>query len=186
MFGQMHLNLFSQDRYLLTWRGNTDAFNSFKRLFCLHRNANHATNKVSLKEVSLFVRKIKPNPSIQFAHTKALQHGTAKYSLRRVQLKTYTVPQSNMTITKENLFLDQQPTRFLVAAIENEACNEIITKSPFNFKHSNINFLAIYRDRVQIPSKPLQPDFENDRFICSYMRLFTQTGTNSSGVASIC
>ena len=52
----------------------------------------------------------------------------------------------------------------------------MITKSSFNFKYSNIKFVAIYRDGVQIPIKPLQPDFENGRFIRSYMRLFTQTG----------
>ena len=62
-----------------------------------------------------------------------------------------------MTITKENIFLAQQPTRiFLLAAIENGAFNGIITKSPFNFKHSNIHFAAIYRNRVQIPAKLLQ------------------------------
>ena len=74
-----------------------------------------------------------------------------------------------MTITKKNLFLGQQLTRILLAAIKNKAFNEIITKSPFNFKHSNINFVAIYRDGVQISAKPLQPDFENDRFIRSCM-----------------
>ena len=78
-------------------------------------------------------------------------------------------------MTKENLFLGQQPKRILLAATENEAFNGIIIKIPFNFKHSNVNFVAIYRDGVQIPAKPLQPDFENDRFIRSYMRLFTQT-----------
>ena len=81
-----------------------------------------------------------------------------------------------MTITKENLFLGQQPTRILLAAIENEAFNGIITNSSFNFnfKHSNINFVAIYRDGVQIPAKPLQRDIKNDRFIRSYMCLFAQ------------
>ena len=81
-----------------------------------------------------------------------------------------------MTITKKKLFLGQQPTRILLADLKNEAFNEIITKSPLNFKLSTINFVAIYRDGFQIPAKPLQPDFENDRFIRSYMRLFTQTG----------
>ena len=60
-----------------------------------------------------------------------------------------------MTITKENLFLGQQSTRILLAAIENKAFNGRITKSPFNFKHSNIIFVAIYHDEVQIPEKPL-------------------------------
>ena len=63
-----------------------------------------------------------------------------------------------------------------VAAIENEAFNGIINKSPFNFKHRDINFMTIYCDGVQILAKPLQSDFENDQFFHSYMRLFTQTG----------
>ena len=36
--------------------------------------------------------------------------------------------------------------------------------------------MTIYRDGVQIPSKPLQPDFTNDRFVQNYVCLFTQTG----------
>ena len=49
----------------------------FKDLFCLHGNANQAQNKVSLKEVTLFNCKVKPNPAVQLAHVKALQHSTA-------------------------------------------------------------------------------------------------------------
>ena len=64
----------------------------------------------------------------------------------------------------------------VVGVVDNDAYNGVITKSPFNFKHNNINFMTIYRDGVQIPSKPLQPDFTNDRFVRSYVRLFTQTG----------
>ena len=64
----------------------------------------------------------------------------------------------------------------VVGVVDNDAYNGVITKSPFNFKHNHINFMTIYRDGVQIPSKPLQPDFDNDRFVRSYVRLFTQTG----------
>ena len=35
--------------------------------------------------------------------------------------------------------------------------------------------MTIYHDGVQMPSKPLQPDFANDRFIRSYLCLFRQT-----------
>ena len=69
-----------------------------------------------------------------------------------------------LEFTKENLFLGQLPTRLVVGVVDNDAYNGVITKS------------TIYRDGVQIPSKPLQPDFTNDRFIRSYLRLFTQTG----------
>ena len=145
-----------------------------KDIFCLHGNA--AGCKVSLKEVVLFVHKVKPNSSIQLAHTKALQLAAAKYPLRRVEVKSFTVPMGNRSITKENFFLGQLPTRIVVSVVDNDAYDGAIQKSTFYFKHNNINFITIYRDGVQIPSKPLQPDFANDSFIRSYMRLFTQTG----------
>ena len=89
-----------------------------------------------------------------------------------------------MTITKENLFLGQKPIRILLAAIENEAFNGIITKSPLNFKYSNYNFVAIYRDGVQIPAKPLQTDFENDRFIAILETVFLVSSKKTA--APIC
>ena len=176
MMGKLHLDLFFQNRYLLNGVEVRLRLIRSNDLFCLHGNANQADNKVSLKEVTLFVRKVKPNPAVQLAHVKALQHGTAKYPLRRVEVKSFTVPTGNRSITKENLFLGQLPTRMVVGVVDNDAYNGVITKSPFNFKHNSINFMTIYRDGVQIPSKPLQPDFTNDRFVRSYVRLFTQTG----------
>ena len=176
MMGKLHIDLTFQNRYLLNGVEVRLRLIRSKDLFCLHGNANQARNKVSLKEVTSFVRKVKPNPAVQLAHVKALQHATAKYPLQHVEVKSFTVPTGNRSIIKENLFLGQLPTRLAVDVVDNDAYNGVITKSPFHFKHNNINFMMIYRDGVQIPSKPLQPDFTNDRFIRSYLRLFTQTG----------
>ena len=43
----------------------------------------------------------------------------------------------------------------VVGVVDNDGYNSVITKSPFNFKNNNINFMTIYRDEIQIPSKPL-------------------------------
>ena len=126
--------------------------------------------------MTLFVRKVKPNLAVHLAHVKALQQATAKYPLQPVEVKSFTVPTGNRSITKENLFLCQLTTRLVVGVVENDACNGVITKFLFYFKHNNISFMTIYHDGVQIPSKLLQPDFANDRFIQSYLRLFMQTG----------
>ena len=175
MMEKLHLDLFFQNRYLLKGVEMRLRLIRSKDLFCLHGNANQAQNKVSLKEVTLFFLKVKLNPAIQLARVKALQHVIAKYPLRRMAVKSFTVT-GNRSITKQNLFLGQLPTGMVVGVVNNDAYNVVITKSPFNFKHNNINFMTIYRDGVQIPSKPLQPDFTDDRFIRSYVRLFTQTG----------
>ena len=175
MLGRLHLDMSFQSRYLLNRIEIKYRLIRSKDSFCLHGNANQAENRVSLKEISLFCRKVKPNPSIQLAHAKALQHGTAKYPLRCVEVKTFTIPQGNRSFLKESLFLGQLPTHLMVGFVDNNANNGNVKKSPFNFLNYNINFVCIYRDGTQIPSSPLQPDFENNKFIRSYLRLFSQT-----------
>ena len=176
MLGKLHIDLAFQNRYLLNGVEVRLRLIRSKDTFCLHGDAALGDTKVSLKEVSLFVRKVKPNPAIQLGHAKALDHATAKYPLRRVEVKSFTIPTGNLSITKENLFLGQLPTRIVVGLLDNDAYNGVVSKSPFNFQHHHVNFMTLYRDGVQIPSKPLQPNFTNDCFIRSYMRLFNQTG----------
>ena len=110
MIEKLHLDLFFQNRYLLN--GVEVRFRLIRSndLFRLNGNANQADNKMSLKEMTLFVRKVKLNFAVQLAHVKALQHGTAKYPLRHVEVKSFTVPTRNRSITKENLFLGQLST----------------------------------------------------------------------------
>ena len=95
MMGKLHIDLAFQNRYLLNGVEVRLRLIRSKNLFCLHGNADQAQNKVSLKEVTLFARKVKPNPAVQLAHVRALQHGTAKYPLRRVEVKSFTVPTGN-------------------------------------------------------------------------------------------
>ena len=109
MKGRLHVDLLFQNRYLLKRVEVRLQLIRSKDIFCLHGNA--AECKVPLKEVVLFVHKIKPNSSVQLAHTKALQLATAKYPLKRVEVQSFSVPMGNRSITKENLFLGQLPTR---------------------------------------------------------------------------
>ena len=129
MMGKLHLDLFFQNRYLLNGVEVRLQLIRSNDLFCLHGNANQADNKVSLKEVTLFVRKVKPNPAVQLAYVKALQHGTAKYRYCkiRVEVKSFTVPTGNRSITKENLFLGQLPTRMVVGVVDDDAYNGVIS-----------------------------------------------------------
>ena len=62
----------------------------------------------------------------------------------------------------------------MVGFVENDVYNGNVTKSPFNFMNYDINFVCIYCDGTQIPLSPLQPDFEHNKFIHSYLSLFLQ------------
>ena len=110
------------------------------------------------------------------AHIKALEKGTAKYPIRPVDCKVYSIPQGAMSHTHENLFLGTLPKRLILWCIDNDAYNSEYSKNPFNAKNNAINLLAVYVDGRQVPAKPLQTNFETGSYIRSYVNLFSATG----------
>ena len=175
MMGRLHSDLFFQDRYLLN---NVDVkirMVRSKNAFAINSAAALAGCKVKIEEASLFVRRVKISPAVQLAHIKALEKGTAKYPIRRVDCKVFSVAAGHLSSTQENLFLSQIPKRVVLGFCDTAAYNGSYAKNCFNFKNYDINYLALYVDGQQIPSKPLQPDFDKT-FVRSYMSLFTGTG----------
>ena len=123
MMGRLHPDLAFQNRYLFNGVEIRIRLIRSKNHFCLH--GDNANTKVSLKDVALFCCKVKPNPAVQLAHTKALLHGTAKYPLRRVEVKSFTIPRGNQSAIKENLFLGQLPSRLVFGVVDNDAYNGV-------------------------------------------------------------
>ena len=132
--------------------------------------------KVQIVDAVLFACKAVLSPTVQMAHIKALEKGTAKYPLRPVDCKVYSIPEGAMSNTHENLFLGTLPKRLILWCIDNNAYNGDYSKNTFNAKNNAINFLAVYVDGRQVPAKPLQPNFETGSYIRSYVNLFSATG----------
>ncbi|KMQ81625.1 hypothetical protein RF55_25725, partial [Lasius niger] len=128
--------------------------------------------KVVLEHASLFVRKVRVSPGVVLGHAKALEKTTAKYPIERVVCKTYSVPTGNMSFVQDNIFIGQMPKRLVVAFMDTDAFNGSYKKSPFDFKHYNINFLSVYVNGQPMPSTPLQPDFQHNHFIRAFQNLF--------------
>ena len=171
LFGRPHLDLCFQDQLILNGVDMKMRLVRSKDAFSLM-----GAGKVVITDAALLVRKLKLNPAVQLPHIKALDRGTAKYPIQRVETKVFSIPQGNMSVTQENLFCGQLPKRLVIGCIDNEAFNCSTSKNPFNFKHNDLNFLALYLDGNQIPSKPYTSDFDNDTEIRSYISLFSGTG----------
>jgi hypothetical protein len=137
--------------------------------------ADTDTYKIKIKNLALFVRNVQLSPAVRMGHVKALEMTSCKYPIRRIEVKVDTVPSGNMNYIQDML-LGQLPKRLIIGCVHSSALNGTITKNPFDFKHYNINFVALNMDGRQIPAKPLQPNFENAGYIRSYMGLYTSTG----------
>ncbi|XP_023289846.1 uncharacterized protein F54H12.2-like [Orussus abietinus] len=133
--------------------------------------------KVHILEASLFVRRVNVNPGILLSHERALAKTTAKYPLTRVEVKVMSMHSGLHGETLDNAILGQLPKRIILGFVDNRAFNGDRKLNPFNFAHYNINYLSLYVDGIQVPSKPLQPDFTKNRlYVDAYHTLFSGTG----------
>ena len=183
MVGRIHGDIFTQEKFILNGVDIRLRFVRSKNTFALLAVPPPGDDKVThqyrikINHMSLFVRKAKLNPAIAIAHGKALQNATAKYPIKRVVTKVFSAPQGNMNVVQENLFLNQRPNRLVIGLVSSKAFNGDFSLSPFEFRHFDVNSLALFLDGQQIPAKPFTPDFTNKSYARSYMSLFTGTGT---------
>jgi len=176
MIGCIHSDLFFQEKYLPSDVGLRLRLVRSKNEFALMSAAAPATYKIKIHDCKLYVRKIKLSPSIFVAHAKALEVGNAKYPIRRVICKTFTVPRGNLDFSQENLFTGQLPTRLVVGCVDNDSFNGSYTKNPFNFKHYSLTQIKVYLDGQHQHIKPLEPNFATNQIVGAYMSLFSGTG----------
>lgn len=67
-------------------------------------------------------------------------------------------------------------SRCIIGFIRNDRLNGSINLNPFNFEHFNFNYLSLFIDSVQVPSKPYTPDFANQLYTRNFSTLFSDSG----------
>lgn len=185
MIGRLHCDIFCVEKYLLNGVEMRVKLNRSKTNFNI-QSLTGSDYKVSITDATLLVRRVSISPTVLLAHTKALERATAKYPVSRVDLKSITISKDILSKSIDNLYMGQLPTRIIVGFVSNSALNGDLKKNPFNFQHFDMNFLCLYLDGRQVPSKPLQPNFDkktSSTYISSYQTLFSGTniGFNDDG-----
>jgi hypothetical protein len=145
-----------------------------KDSFCL-MSTDAELYKVKIVSAVMRIRKVKISPSVYLAHAKALENGTAKYPIKRVICKTFTVPAGYLDFIQEKLFSGQLPTRLIIGCVDNKAFNGDYKLNPFNFQHFNATELSVYLDGQQHAIKPLTMDYANNLYANAYMSMFSGT-----------
>lgn len=173
MYGNLHCDIFNQDKFMIS--GVEMSVKLIKAKNEFHLIGSHKAH-IEILDAELFVRKVKINPSILIAHARALRVTTAKYPITRVEIKTFTISNGIQSKSIDNLFLGQMPKRCIIGMVKSSAFNGNFKYNPYDFEHFNFNYLSLYLDSVQIPSKPLTPDFANNQYTRTYYSLFEGSG----------
>nr|XP_048695603.1 uncharacterized protein F54H12.2-like [Caretta caretta] len=166
LLGHLHSNLFFQEKLLLNGVDVKIKLTRSKDPFCLMGSGTEGF-KLRILSASLFVKKVRVAPSVRLGHAEALLTANAKYPVDHVGMKVFSIPAGSRVSNQENLFLGQLPKMLVLGFVD--AFSGSYAKNPFHFKHYDINFVALCVDGEQIPTKPLQPDFEAGRCVREYM-----------------
>uniref|UniRef100_A0ABD2XSP5 Coat protein n=1 Tax=Trichogramma kaykai TaxID=54128 RepID=A0ABD2XSP5_9HYME len=177
MIGHLHCDVFNQDKMLINGVEMRVRMVRSKDAFCLMDSTANGRFKVSIEEATLIVRRAKISPSVLLAHANTLARSTVKMPLTRVEIKSFTLPAGILNTSIDNLTLGQCPKRVIIGLVDNRGFNGNRAYNPFNFQHFDLNYLALYVDGVQVPSKALQPRFgASPLYIEAFQTLFTGTG----------
>ncbi|KAK6175844.1 hypothetical protein SNE40_014224 [Patella caerulea] len=157
MLGKLHLDLFSQNKYLLNGVDMRLRMVRSKDTFC--PMAATDTFKVVIEKASLCIRRLKLNPAVTVAHASALMKRNAIYPIRRVDVKSFTIPTGNRSLDKDNLFLGQTPRSVLVALVSNDSFSGISNKSSYHLQHFDINHISLQVNGEDVFGKHPSPNF---------------------------
>jgi hypothetical protein len=175
MIGSLHCDIFNQSRYMLN--GVEMKIKLIRSRESFHLMAPTETGfKTHIEDALLIVRKVRVSPSVLLAHERVLRKTAAKYPISRVDVKNITIPAGVTGKSIDNIFIGALPKRIIMGFVSNAAFNGDTTKNPFNFAHHNVDFVQLYADGQQIPSRALQPDFIKGNYVREYHSLYSGTG----------
>ena len=178
MIGRIHSDIFFQERYMLNEVNTKIKLTRNKDAFCLMATGDQHF-KIVIVAASLLIRKVKISPSVFLAHAKTLETGTAKYPIRRVICKTFTIPVGYRDISHEKLFTGQLPVRLVIGCVDNRAFNGDLARNPFNFQHFSLGELSVYLDGQLHGIKPLKLDYRRNQYVAAFVSLYSGTGKDN-------
>lgn len=184
LIGHVHADIFFQEKLLLNGVDVKVKFSRSKDEFCLMGVAAD-NNKLKIISASLYVKKVTVSPPVKIGHAQALLSATAKYPIERVCIKTFSLPAGGRVCTQENLFLGPLPKCVVIGMVDNDAYTGSYVKNPFNFKHYDAEFISMYVNGVQYPSKPFLPNFRDDNAVREFYSLIQATGKQMKDQAMV-
>jgi len=176
LYGKLHCDFFQQKRHILN---NVDVRIRLIRSannFALMCGDAGQSPKVEIIKSVLYVKKIKASPNILLSHSKVLDSVNARYPLRKVECKVFTLPSGALDGSIDSAINGTLPTIVGVVCVKNSAFSGSYVENPFKFQHYNITQIGLSVDGKLIPTHHYTPDFTNDLYVRSYMSLYSATG----------
>lgn len=102
------------------------------------------------------------------------------YPLNNVEMRSFYVGPNRFDSPECRLLTSSLPKRVIMCMVDSQAYLGDHTKTPFNFQHFDIKEAFLDCGGRSIPSRPLNLDFEKDRYMPAYLSMLEGTGVARS------
>ena len=125
--------------------------------------------KLSILNMYLTVSYVKIRPEVLVRHSELLSNGkNAIYGYPRVYMRNHVIPANVNSFSISQVLADRIPSLLVLGLVDSDAYTGSYTKSPYNFEHFNLNYISLQVGSHSVPDRPMEPDFENNKFAEEY------------------
>ena len=171
--GKLHEDLFNQPKPL---PNNNRLYIKFTRnndKYCLMSDAADAAYKVEIMEMALHIRKLKMSST----YSRNMANALVRIPIDRVVQKSFVITAGQSKYTENNFHSGQLPSKVVFGFVDNNAHRGDYKLNPFNFTHSKVEKVQLYRDGQPIDSRPISTNFVSGDVMEGYWGLARATNT---------
>lgn len=119
--------------------------------------------KIEIVYACMHVRVLKLSHSVTLNHKESLLHNNhMKYPIKRVTMRSFTLPPNVLSYTRQNMLRGQLPIFIILGMTTNAAYSGSFTKSPFRFRPFNLKKINLVVGGRTVPSRPYSFNFDTE------------------------
>ena len=136
---------------------------------------NQSTYRLVVVDIRLYTVCVDVVQSLQNAISKQLESVSAKYPMRRVEVRSVFLGKGRQHLT-HNIFQTVIPRRVIVGFVKNQAFSGSRYNSPFLFEHANLRSICVEANGTSFPATPYQFDFERKQYVRGFVDMYQGLG----------
>ena len=172
MEGPLYEDIFLMDKYLVNGVDIHLKLFRNRASFCFVNDETTPSYKLEIVDVAFKACMIKVDSGVLINHAEILKKTTAKYPLRRTEVKMNTCPSGSGSFIWQNIWSNNLPTKAFFAFVKQTAMNGDYSKNPFNLLNL-ADEIALYVNGECIPARPMKMDVgANKNYVTPFVNLF--------------
>ena len=175
MVGAVFHDLFRMDRYLINQVNVNVKFYRSKPEFCLLSGDATPNYKIEFSDIRLRVCKVKINPAVIYAQSRALETTNAKYPYTQTMIKQMTIPSGATNFMYDNIFQGMRPNQVVVGFVKSTGVTGDYTENPWFFQGYDVTSIGLYVDGIPVDGGVMKPKYGTGAQTVSVLRSMLQS-----------